>query len=65
MASRYTEYSINGNELRATTEGVVHTFMLNEDGSITAAFSDIDFYNGVYERNDEYDETEEYSEGYP
>ncbi|MCI8866406.1 MAG: hypothetical protein HFG60_14320 [Lachnospiraceae bacterium] len=65
MASRYAEYSINGNELKATKEDGVHTFLLNEDGSITATFSDMDFDNGVYERNDEYDETEEYPEGYP
>lgn len=65
MASRYAEYSINGNELKATKEDGVHTFILNEDGSITATFSDMDFDNGVYERNDEYDETEEYPEGYP
>lgn len=67
----YTEYSINGNELVGTKpfgeiEGYEpDTFVLNEDGSITATFSDRDFYNGVYERNDGYDETEEYPGGYP
>ena len=67
----YTEYSINGNELAGTKpfgeiEGSVpDTFVLNEDGSITATFPDRDFYNGVYERNDGYDETEEYPGGYP
>ena len=67
----YTEYSINGNELAGTKpfgeiEGYVpDTFVLNEDGSITATFPDRDFYNGVYERNDGYDETEEYPGGYP
>lgn len=65
MASQYAEYSINGNELKATKEDGVHIFILNEDGSITATFSDMDFNNGIYERNDEYDETEEYPEGYP
>lgn len=67
----YTEYSINGNELAGTKpfgeiEGYEpDTFVLNEDGSITATFPDRDFYNGVYERNDGYDETEEYPGGYP
>lgn len=67
----YTEYSINGNELAGTKpfgeieEYEPDTFVLNEDGSITATFQDRDFYNGVYERNDGYDETEEYPGGYP
>ena len=65
MTSLCPEYSITGNELRATKEDRTYTFVLNEDGSITFTASDIDFYNGVYERNDEYDETEEYPEGYP
>ncbi|NBH74150.1 hypothetical protein D3Z51_19560 [Clostridiaceae bacterium] len=65
MANQYTEYSINGNELKGTKDDGVHTFLLNEDGSITATFSDMDFNNGAYERNDEYDETDEYPEGYP
>ncbi len=30
-----------------------------DDGSVTATFSALDFYNGIYERNDGYDETEE------
>lgn len=59
MGDRYTEYSVNGNELKATNESGTDTFTLNDDGSVTAAFSAFDFYNGIYERNDEYDETEE------
>ena len=65
MGDRYTEYSINGDELKATNEGGTDTFILDADGSITATFSALDFYNGVYERNDGYDETEEYPGGYP
>ena len=65
MGDRYTEYSINGNELKATNEGGTDTFILDANGSITATFSALDFYNGVYERNDGYDETEEYPGGYP
>ena len=65
MGDRYTEYSINGNELKATNESGTDTFILDADGSITATFSALDFYNGVYERNDGYDETEEYPGGYP
>ena len=65
MGDRYTEYSINGDELKATNEGGTDTFILDVDGSITATFSALDFYNGVYERNDGYDETEEYPGGYP
>ena len=69
----YTEYSINGNELAGTIPfgGIIEgyeepdTFVLNEDGSITVTFPYRDFYNGVYERDDEYDETEEYPGGYP
>lgn len=65
MGDRYTEYSNNGDELKATNEGGTDTFILDADGSITATFSALDFYNGVYERNDGYDETEEYPGGYP
>ena len=65
MGDRYTEYSINGDELKATNEGGTDTFILDADGSITATFSALDFYNGIYERNDGYDETEEYPGGYP
>ena len=65
MGDRYTEYSINGDELKATNEGGTDTFILDADGSITATFSALDFYNGGYERNDGYDETEEYPGGYP
>lgn len=65
MGDRYTEYSINGGELKAANESGTDTFILNDDGSITATFSEMDFYNGVYERNDGYDETEEYPGGYP
>ena len=65
MGDRYIEYSINGNELKATNESGTDTFILDADGSITATFSALDFYNGVYERNDGYDETEEYPGGYP
>ena len=65
MGDRYTEYSINGDKLKATNEGGTDTFILDADGSITATFSALDFYNGVYERNDGYDETEEYPGGYP
>ena len=65
MGDRYTEYSINGDELKATNESGTDTFILNDDGSVTATFSALDFYNGIYERNDGYDETEEYPGGYP
>ena len=51
--------------MKATNEGGTDTFILDVDGSITATFSALDFYNGVYERNDGYDETEEYPGGYP
>ncbi len=61
----YTEYAIDGNQLRATNEGKTDTFALNEDGSITATLSYAYAESGVYISNDDYDETEEYPNGYP
>ena len=64
MGNRYTEYSIQENELRAVNENGTDTFVLNEDGSITATLFDA-YNNGTYISNDDYDETEEYPNGYP
>ncbi len=49
----YTDYSIAGNELKATRYGGTDTFILNDDGSITATFADIPYDNGTYEVMDE------------
>ena len=68
----YTDYSINGNELKATRtnigangeENVTDTFVLNDDGSISATFSEGMFApNGTYGVSDSssmYDSTEDY-----
>lgn len=49
----YSDYSITGNELKATREygGDTDTFILNDDGSITEIFTN-GFDNGTYEVND-------------
>lgn len=64
-SSGYTEYAIEGNQLKATSEDKTDTFTLNEDGSITAALSYAYAESGIYISNDDYDETEEYPNGYP
>ena len=68
----YADYSINGNELKATRtnigangeENVTDIFVLNDDGSISAAFSEGMFApDGIYGVSDSssmYDSTEDY-----
>ena len=53
MHNFYIEYTISGNEVKATSEDGTDAFVLNDDGSISATFSVLDFDNGIYERSDE------------
>ena len=53
MHNFYMEYTISGNEVKATSEDGTDAFVLNDDGSISATFSVLDFDNGIYERSDE------------